>query len=455
MNNGAGVYGMPGMTVEQLKALGGANDPAFAIPSENAAATRPRSMRVYRDLSLATIQNTWTVDQARGALYAHMQGIFENSSQLWDSIIADPRVMATLGSRITGLFGREVRFRAADDSLAAKEVLEAWRKAWLRLSGDGSMRIVGKTRIGMGFAPAQIVWDTSEDVWCPYLRPWHTRYTYYDWSARRLIALSQDGPIVIEPGDAKWFLLGTEYRSWIYGAIRGVTEPWMLRHFAARDIARFSEVHGLPTRKGIVPAVCDPVERSAFEEALGRVGSDTAMIVPRGVDGQNNDGYDYELVEARDTAWESFPGLIDRCDMAIILALLFQNLTTEVKGGSFAAASAHMDIRQSGLQGDDAEWSDAILNQLARPFAWLNFGDASLAPFTCRDVEARDDTEHRAKQFMQFGSAVEGLARGGVEFLDTEELRRFAAKNFGLDQVPDFTIGDPPTSGGGMGGFGK
>jgi hypothetical protein len=449
---------MPGIPLDELaRSIGGtsaisADDPAFQPPRDATNGDTPAKAKlVYRDLPVTTVQNTWSVDQVRGALALHMQGIFYTSGQLWDAIIADPRVRATLGSATTGLFGREIRYEPADDSQAARECLDAWEIAFPRFACDSAMSNLDKTEIGMGFAPAQLVWDTSKPIWQPYARPWFTLYSYYNWPSRTYVALSQDGAIAITPGDGKWLLHTTsgEYRGWIFGAIRALAEPWILRHFALRDMGRFSEIHGIPTRVGYVPAVSDPTERSNFEASLAQLGSDAALIVPRGVDGQANNGYDYQLREATDRAWEAFPGLMDRCDLDIILAILFQNLTTEVKGGSFAATSAHMDIRQSGLQGRNDAWKNTIYRDVARPFAYLNFGDADLAPHTWRDVEPREDVEHNAKQFQQFGTAIEVLARGGVKFKDVEELRAFAAKRFGLVGLPDFEIGDP-VSGGGM-----
>jgi phage gp29-like protein len=446
--NEAGPAGIP--LTDMSRIFGGASkintqDPAFQSPQEQLGTpTRSYAKTVYRDLPLVTIQNTWSIEGARAALGSHIQGLFEQSAQLWDSVIGDDRVTATMGSRNAGLFGREARFEAADDSDAAKECLDAWRAWWPRLSGDASMTEINSYAIGMGFCPSQLVWDTAGTVWGPYLRPWAPRFTYYHWPLRRFIALSQDGPIVIEPGNAKWVmhLPKSSERPWMYGAIRPVVEPWMLRHLAFRDMARFSEVHGLPARVGKVPAVSDPTERSAFETSLSKVGHDAAMILPQGVDGQEGTGYGYELVEAKDRAWEVFGGLIEKCDTAIVLSILFQNLTTEVTGGSFAATSAHMDIRQSGLQGDDAAWQHTMY-QIARPFAYLNFGDPNLAPRTYRDVEPREDLESNAKQFQQFATAVEYLARAGLKFDSDDALRRFAANKFGLDGLPNFEIGDP------------
>jgi phage gp29-like protein len=445
---------MPGIPLTDLaKAYNGAktvnpDDPAFQPPTDDLN-SRARAKMVYRDLPVVTIQNTWSVEQARNALYMHVTGIFEQSSQLWEAVIADPRVTATLGSRVSGLFGRELRFKPANDSAAAQECLDAWEPACRALFADASTVEVHTTAIGMGQAPAQIVWDTSKPIWTPTLRPWHMRFTYYDWTIRKLIALSQDGPIPIVAGDGKWLMHAPfgEYRGWIRGVIRSVSEPYMLRHFGFRDMARFGEVHGLPTRVGEVPAVSDPVERAAFEDSLAKLGSDAALIIPKGVDSANDGGYNYRLVEAMSRGWEVHPGQIDRCDMDIILAIMFQNLTTEVKGGAYAATESHMDIRQSGLQFDDNAWTNTIYRDVSRAFAWLNFGDADLAPKTYRDVEPRADLEGNAKQFQQFGTAIEVLARGGLKFKDVEELRKFAAERFGLHGLPDFTIGDPVVGG--------
>ena len=100
--------------------------------------------------------------------------------------------------------------------------------------------------------------------------------------------------------------------------------------------------------------------------------------------------------------------------MQIVLALLFQNLTTEVKGGSFAATSAHMDIRQQGIQADNSAWRLTIHNQVARPFAQFNFGDASLAPWSEWDAAPREDHTANAESFAKLSTSMQALAAAGV-----------------------------------------
>ena len=425
-------------------------DPAFRdkVVDATDANTRARAKLVYRDLPLVTLQNTWSIEQARGAIYAHLMGVFYASGLLCDSILGDDRVTSTLNSRASAIFGREVRFKPADDSAAAREVCDAWEKWWPILSGDSAFRETQDYATMMGFSHCQIVWDTTQPSvsFGPRLWPWHPVFTWYDWLLRCFQAIGQDAMIPIVPGNGKWLEHAPfgSYRGWIRGALRPVVEPWMLRHFGFRDMARFGEIHGNPTRVGEVPIVGDPVEREAFAQALAGLGANTTLMVPHGVDTTDGMGYNYKLVEAQSSAWEVHPAQIDRCDMAIVLALLMINLDTSVDGGSSWGAKSKMEVRSEGAQLDNQSWKRTIYRDLARPFAYLNFGDANLAPWTCWDVRGRDEYTENAKAFVQFGTGIEVLSRGGIKFRDAEQVRKFAADRLGLSDLPDFDITDPP-----------
>lgn len=431
-------------------------DPAFKdkVVDATDANTKARAKLVYRDLPLVTIQNTWSIEEARGAIYSHLVGVFYASGLLCDSILGDDRVTSTLNSRASAIFGRETRFKAADDSAAAKECLRAWQEWWPRLSGTAAIREMFDYGIMMGFSHAQISWDTTQPGldFAPHLFPWHPVFTWYDWALRCFQAIGQDAQIPIIPGNGKWveFAPFGSYRGWVRGAIRPVVEPWMLRHFGFRDMARFGEIHGNPTRVGYVPMVGDPTERQAFENSLSKMGANTAMIVPRGVDENDGLGYDYKLVEAKGDGWQVHPAQIDRCDMAIVLALLMVNLTTQVEGGSYGAAKVQMDVRSEGAQLDNQSWKRTIYNQIARPFAYLNFGDANLAPWTWWDVVGRSEYSENAKQLQAVGTGIEVLRRGGIQFNDEEEVRRWISEKFGLSDFPTFIFKDPVS--GGLGG---
>ncbi len=425
-------------------------DPGFA----NTGQIDPKGATrlVYRDIPIITGNQsgttTWTPAGIRAALSAHMFGIFEMSGQLVDAIIGDDRVTATLNSRLTGLFGRDVRFEPADDSRAAKECLDAWQdEAWPHLTADGSLYQIGAYQNLFGWWPAQVIW-AQEKRYLPRLDPWHARYTYYNWDVRKYIALTQDGQTTIFPGDGKWFVLAPRgmYRAWIWGTIRPVAIPWLGRQWALRDMQNFSEIYGAPTRIGWTPAAADPTERDNFQQQLSQLGANTTLLLPRGVD--KDMGYGYELVSVGPADWSIFAGVADRCDMHITLAILMQNLTTEVKGGSFAATESHMDIRQGGIESDNQAWKAALRKQVAAPFAQYNFGDARLAPWTCWDVTGREEQTQRSQKLYSFGQSIQILRQGGVQFKSAEDMRDFAVNQLGVE-LPALMLTEPDNGAGG------
>jgi phage gp29-like protein len=406
------------------------DNPYDARRAELDGDTVAQAQIVYRDLPLVNIATDWSPDGIRAALRSNMTGNFYSAGDLCDAILGDDRVQATMGSRVSALLGRETIFEPANDSAAAKEVLDAWIPCWPRIGGYNALGWGQAYATLQGWALEQLVWDTSGPVWTPTMVPWHSKYSYYHWYLRRFIALGQEGQIVVEPGNSKWVLHAPwgDYRPWVFGAMRAVAEPWLGRHYAYRDWMRFSEVHGIPIKKASCPVSATQDQRNAFMQALAVLPSETTVLLGKGLEGQGSD-YDLELLEAKDTSWESFPGLIDRSDMSIILALMFQNLTTEVTGGSFKATESHMDVREDAVQRDDKAWQKTIREQVARPFAFLNYGDPDLAPKTRFDVQSTSTHNTNARLAALVAQMIQYLRTSGVKVKDVKAL----FGKFGID----------------------
>jgi len=406
---------------------------------------------IVRDIPLVTIQNTWSIEQARAAIFAHMIGIFYTSGMLAESMLGDDRVTACLNAKGTALFGREARFKPANDTPEAKACLKAWQDWWPTLAADSSFRVLDDYATLMGFSHSQILWRDDSKVcdFAPVLRPWFPQFEYYDWDLRRFVAMAVDGNFPIYAGAGKFLEHAPwgSYRGWIRGALRPVCEPWLLRHFGFRDMARFGEVHGNPTRVGYVPMMGDAEMRSQFEQALASLGADNAFMIPRGINQNDQSGYGYELVEATSKSWEVHPAQIDRCDMAIVLAILMQNLTTEVDGGSYGAAKVHQDKEDAGVRFSARAWRNTIYTQVARPFAHLNFGDADLAPWTWWDVTGSDEYEANADQWNKAATGLNQFAQAGMRFDDEEEVRVWISERMGLPDFPKFTMTEPKVAG--------
>ena len=426
-------------------------DPAYAqTPAGDIIQGRTSAGVIYREIPMVTVSTSWGVPEVRGALQQLVAGLFDQPAQLIDAIVGDDRVQATMGSRTGGLLGRAVKFAVANDTDEARACLGAWQDIWPTLGTEASMSELEQWAIMLGLGPAQLVWDTSTDVWSPHVRPWHPRYSYYHWTMRRYIAMTLDGQVAIEPGDGHWLLHCPhgEYRGWMRGSVRALAQPWLVRQFALRDWARWSERHGMPIYLAKTPAAGDPVQIAAFANSMRSLGQESVVQLPQGVEQQFS--YDLGLLEAKDAGWQGFQQLINQCDMSIVLALMYQNLTTEMTEGSFAAARVHADVRQSALEADARSLSHTIYTQIARPFAAYNFGDPDLAPRTTWDVTPVEDNLNLAVTLDKIGDAVFKFARGGVGIKDLGTIFQRLNLPIHSDDIEKIT----PIQGGSGGGGG-
>jgi len=378
---------------------------------------------IYRDIPIVAVTGNWTIRGIRDALAAHKVGNFAAASMLVDDTFGDDRVQATLGSRTGALFGQKVVHKQA---LADKDgaCRKAWRRQWKTIAADGVMAEQKRWAIMMGFSVSEILYDTSVTPWRMYLKPWHPQYIYYRWDIRRLVASTTDGPVVIEPGDGKWFVHAPfgMYRGWIHGAVRAIADKWIIKQLAWRDRARFNERHGLPIIKAYVPAAGDAKQKELFVQSMSTMGQEAVVGLPQNVD---ETGYDLELLEARDRASSTFRETIEDADRSIILTIKSQNLTTEVSEGSMAAARQHGGTEQVTLEFDNATFSKDFYEQVARPFAMFNFGDPDKAPYSSWDVSPIEDRAAEAQSILNASTALAALKTAGVPVDVVAYARKF------------------------------
>ncbi len=422
------------------------DDPAFQPPSDplKGKDLAADAYVVHRDIPLVTVSTAWAVADVREAFSQLSVGLFDLTSQLIDSLFGDSRVQAAMASRTGGLLGRPMEYvipRKYADSSIAKECRDAFVDAWPVMAPEPVLSELQSWAVVLGFGPAQLLWETGGKYAIPHPRPWHPRFTYYHWLYRCYVALTLDGPVPIIPGDGHWILHAPhgEYRGWMRGAVRAVAPWWLSRNYALRDWARYSERHGLPIFKALTPAAADPLQIQRFRTEVSRLGVESCVQLPQGVDSSHS--YGLEMLEASDGAWQGFSQLIQACDREITLALLAQNLTTEVKEGSYAAARVHGDVRQCLLEADARALAQTIYLQLARPFAAWNFGDADLAPMIKWTVQPFEDNFAASQTFAQWAQGMAALKQAGIVLDDPAKLARDFNINLG---IVDVAPNDPP-----------
>jgi hypothetical protein len=431
------------------------NDPAWQPPTDPLKNPKATARVIHREVPVVSTTTSWTVSDVRAALQALVIGLFDGPAQLVDAIQGDSRVQAAMSSRTGGLLGRPVEFtvpRKYADSALAKESRDAFEDAWPSIGGERVFSEVERWGIGLGFSPGQLLWTTDGEYTTPVLSPWHPRYTYWHWLIRRFIAITMDGQTAITPGDGHWFLHAPfgEYRGWMCAAVRAIAPWWLARNYALRDWARYSERHGMPIIKAITPAEADPPDVDRFRNELAQLGQESVVQLPQGVDGDRKTSFDITYLEASTVNSETFAQLISKCDAEITLALMSQNLTTEVKEGSFAAARVHADVRQSLLEADARALGRTIQLQIARPFAALNFGNPDLAPVVTWNVKPYEDDLTAAQTFVAFATAIKSLKESGFSVDKIDAL----ARRFGIDMGPATFVSVPAPAAPGAAGRG-
>jgi hypothetical protein len=412
------------------------SDPAWQSPSDpldiSAKKLESQAKVISREIPITVVQTGWSIQEVRQAIEGLVVGLFDQPAQLVDAITGDSRVQSAMQSRVGGLLGKEIRHKLPTkykDSSLAKECYDAWTSHWPNMATEAILADMQLWGSSLGFWTGQSLWDTSGDYWLPYLSTFHPRYTYYHWLMRKYVAITLDGQVPITPGDGHWVMHAPYgmYRGWMRGNVRPIAPWWLARNYALRDWARHSERHGMPIGLAITPFGAAPDQISNYRNQLANLGQESIIQLPQSPDPQIG-SYDLKWLETNGQSWDGFAGLITQCNSEITLSILGQNLTSEVKEGSFAAARVHADVRQSILEFDARVLTQTIYTQLARPFAAINFGNPDLAPKSYWDITPYEDNKAAADTFVAFASAVNLIKSSGNVVTDITEL----AAQFGL-----------------------
>ena len=405
------------------------------IQRETELSKRPPSEQ-YEDFPVSVWQD-WSIATIRGAVQAHVNGVFGQAAILVESMLADDRIQVATNGRIKGV----TKCLPVLEPEGSKRAVKELEKLWPEMLPEETLDQLLTWAVFLGFGLAEIIWESKNDRWVPRLKVWHPLYVYYRIDLRKYVAITTDGQVEIEEGDPKWFLFVPwgSYRGWIRGAVRSCSIPWVVRQYALRDWGRFSEVHGLPLKKAMVPSQAPAEDKARFLASLARLGSESLFLLPQQAkqDGSPGVSFDVDLLEAKDRSWEAFPGLIQQCERSINLAIRGTNLTTEVDGGSFAASQTHRDEDSDLAIADRRKLAGAVRSQLFRPFCLYNYGSADVAP-KLQLISPESDQEAEASVLASVVPALVALEDKGWP-VD----RKLTAEKYGIELRSDIEANKP------------
>jgi phage gp29-like protein len=240
-----------------------------------------------------------------------------------------------------------------------------------------------------GYSVLEVMWDKLGSNVLPVdvvgkPRQW---FVFDDQNALRL--LRKGNPNGIELPERKFLIAVNEAA---YDNPYGVAElsrcfwPITFKKGGLKFWVGFTEKYGMPYLWGKHPRGADPKETEALADMLNAMVTDAIIVTP--------DDESIQIVESSGKAGSAaiYRELLEFCKTEVAIAILGQNLTTEVKGGSFAAAQSHMSVRADIIE-TDRRLVESVMNELISWTYEINFqGSGEMPVFTMWQEEDVDKT---------------------------------------------------------------
>ena len=202
--------------------------------------------------------------------------------------------------------------------------------------------------IGKGISFQEIEWEYRDGhVVVGNIEYVHQKKFYYDTLTDALMLRTEAFPGGIPLPENKFIVHRYKARSGHpsrYGVLRVVAWMYLFKNYDLKDWVSFCEVYGMPLRLGTYDATASEKDKAALMDAIVRMGTDAAGIVPSGTD--------IKFIESnKQSSVDIYERLARFCDEQMSKAIVGQTLTSD-SGGSYAQSKTHNDVRQDLTEAD-------------------------------------------------------------------------------------------------------
>lgn len=378
--------------------------------------------RIAREIPVISLTDFDNVQVVKGAIRGLEAGNFDRAAQVVDAMGRDDRITGCLEKRTRALPALPLHLEPRGDGRQKKAVADEADELFEEMYPTAVLTDLLNWGLMLGVGLAQHQWEYGERRWLPRLKVWHPKSLVYRYDTQTFWVNAIEGQVEVKPGDGQWvmYLPYGPSRGWMYGKARSLYVSWLIRQWGTRDWARYSEVLGHPIKKVVTPPGAEEEDKVKFLREVAAIASEATIRTPRvagsGAAG-DIDRYDLELLEAKTNSWETFERLLDKAESCIAINLLGQNLSTEVKGGSYAATMGHLQVEEKLLRFDAEALGQCLRRQSLAWWALANFGSAELAPFPKWKTKTTSAEERVAKgnAFKSLGEGIEKLISVGVK----------------------------------------
>lgn len=379
---------------------------------------RPPSSQFRAPTARSVPSDSWTPALIRLAEQSADAGNLRWAAELCDALLGDDRVQGAR-EKLAGLFGLELTFEEGTGRMRrrARRFLEV-EEDWWDAFADESLVELLTWGVLLGVGLGHVTWTERRGRVVPKLTVWHPRALRWDaTSATWRVRLADGTEITVTPGDGSWVIYTPRAESdpWKHGAWRAIAMWWRAKRFAIFDWGKHSE-----QAAGLKVASTEDgtdADRAKLAGDLSGIGGDAAVALPP--------KWKLDQLAVSSNTKDVFDGLIDAADDAITIALLGQNLTTEAKGGSFAAATVHQAVASTVLRSLASSLSSTLRAQVLVPWAVFNFGGAEGAPWPSWAVDPPEDRTQASQVLEARTRSAVALSEKGVPI----DWRKFAEEH--------------------------
>lgn len=298
-----------------------------------------------------------------------------------------PQYAAVIGTRKRAVLGLPRMVEAASDAPRDVELRDLVETHLVKSPAFGRLLAILMDALGKGYSVGEIRWDTTRVPFVPRdldrvrrAYEWRDpRHFVYDRESGRELRMRDEADtingialppyrfIVHEPA----LKMGLPIRA---GLAWLVVVSYLCGNYNQEDWMALAEVFGLPLRLGRYGPAASADDIQTLISAVSGLGSDAAAVLP--------DSMRIDFVDAASGAGgaDLFERLADRLDKLISKAVLGRSDAADSTSGKLGGEQYASEVRRDILEGDAAELSGTINEQLTRPFIDLNFGPQDAYP---------------------------------------------------------------------------
>lgn len=386
----------------------------------------------FRQLPISNFFEWDRVHDVRAILRQLQLGIFRDAALLVEDMGRDDRISGCVNIRLSKLLGLPVVVETVRLSRIGDRIAEAAQQLWPRMLPTAQISDLLRWGIMLGVGVGELLWDTKNTPgqparWVPRMKIWHPQFLRWDWTRECFMLTTATGEVALPKvddqvySDGHWVIFcpfGYRY-GWLKALVRPLSMPFLIRGWTYRDAARYSEVHGEPIRKAIVPTTATQDTKDRFVTDVSNMGNETALLLEQDpVAGK----FDLDLLEAKADTYQVFEMLLERVEESIANTILGNAPGGKQPGLGSGQANQDEAIRMDTAKSDGEGLAQCLNDQVLHWYVAYNFGpDAADVVEASWNLDPPEDELQEAQLLQALFTALQIAATASLP-IDVREI---------------------------------